>query len=212
MTTLRVPGLREEARYHRSIYSELQCKIWFQCFNNSVLYSIQHLPVLTNHLPTCSHIATSVADLHTIDGTKQPSMFHDDSEYYHNMISCLFMRIETLSHVDFHRSSLLPPISIPKWILQTKWLQLRTTNIHPQTNKRSMQTIVIWNGDVEGTVTWGTLEILLTSNVCPGETRCDWRLDDGKCYILHPHRLVHLWETKEFKRDTIGEGAHCRTT
>lgn len=27
------------------------------------------------------HIATSVADLHTIDGTKQPSMFHNDSEY-----------------------------------------------------------------------------------------------------------------------------------
>ncbi len=26
------------------------------------------------------HIASSVADLHTIDGTKQPSMFHNDSE------------------------------------------------------------------------------------------------------------------------------------
>ena len=28
------------------------------------------------------HIASSVADLHTIDGTKQPSMFHNDSEYF----------------------------------------------------------------------------------------------------------------------------------
>ena len=28
------------------------------------------------------HIATSVADLHTIDGTKQPSFFHNDSEWF----------------------------------------------------------------------------------------------------------------------------------